>query len=195
MKYFSIAIVTVIIIFSSCKSNTNTKIAEQTISSKTNDTTSMANSTTMTDTFSTVAIVNKYLELKNALANDNGNKAASACKELLELLHTANTGSFTPALSKTYTDISQDMKENAEHISENADKLEHQREHFQMLSTDLKDLVKTFGTGGKTLYSDFCPMANDGKGALWVSETKEISNPYMGKKMATCGEIKETIKP
>ncbi|MBA4167053.1 MAG: DUF3347 domain-containing protein, partial [Chitinophagaceae bacterium] len=84
-------------------------------------------------------------------------------------------------------------KENAEHISENAGKLGHQREHFEMLSKDVYDLVKAFGAG-QTLYQDFCPMYNDEKGASWLSETKEIQNPYMGQKMTTCGSVKEELK-
>jgi hypothetical protein len=32
------------------------------------------------------------------------------------------------------------------------------------------------------------------KGAMWVSEVAAIKNPYMGSKMATCGEVKEKIK-
>lgn len=91
-------------------------------------------------------------------------------------------------------DIADDLKENAEHIGANADKLAHQREHFVMLSKDIADLVKTFGNGGQTLYKDFCPMANDGKGAVWISEMKEIKNPYFGKALPTCGSVKETIQ-
>ena len=45
----------------------------------------------------------------------------------------------------------------------------------------------------QTLYKDFCPMYSDGKGATWLSETKEIKNPYLGKKMPTCGSMKEEI--
>ena len=30
--------------------------------------------------------------------------------------------------------------------------------------------------------------------ATWLSETKEIKNPYLGKKMPTCGEVKEEMK-
>jgi hypothetical protein len=37
-------------------------------------------------------------------------------------------------------------------------------------------------------------MANNGKGAFWLSETKDIKNPYMGKAMLTSGSIKEEIK-
>jgi hypothetical protein len=36
-------------------------------------------------------------------------------------------------------------------------------------------------------------MANEGKGAIWISETADIKNPYMGNKMSTCGQIKEEI--
>jgi hypothetical protein len=75
----------------------------------------------------------------------------------------------------------------------NGNNIKHQREHFETLSKDVYDLVKTFGAG-ETMYKDFCPMYNNNKGAAWLSETKEIKNPYLGKKMTTCGEVKETIQ-
>ncbi|WP_298392048.1 DUF3347 domain-containing protein, partial [Hydrotalea sp.] len=81
-----------------------------------------------------------------------------------------------------------------EHIGANSADIRHQREHFVMLSKDISDLIKAFGTGGQTLYKDFCPMANNGKGAIWISELKEIKNPYLGKAMPTCGTVKETIQ-
>jgi hypothetical protein len=37
-------------------------------------------------------------------------------------------------------------------------------------------------------------MYNNNKGASWLSETKEIKNPYLGKKMPDCGEVKEEIR-
>ena len=94
---------------------------------------------------------------------------------------------------KLYADVEEDAKEHAEHIGSNAGNIKHQREHFDMLSKDMYDLVKSFGTG-QTLYHAFCPMYNDNKGAYWISETKEIKNPYFGKEMPTCGEVKEEIK-
>ena len=36
-------------------------------------------------------------------------------------------------------------------------------------------------------------MALDNAGAFWLSEHKEILNPYMGQAMLTCGEVKETL--
>ena len=100
---------------------------------------------------------------------------------------------LTAEQKKTYENIASDAKEHAEHIDKSEDKIDHQREHFATLSNDVYDLVKAMG-GGQTLYQDYCPMYNNNKGATWLSETKEISNPYLGAKMPTCGSVKETIK-
>ena len=138
-------------------------------------------------------MVGQYLQMKNALANDNGKDAASAGNAFVESMGKMDKNSLTAEKKKKWDNLSDDAKEMAEHIGENADKLEHQREHFDMLSKDMYDMVKTFGAG-QTLYNDYCPMYNDKKGATWLSETKEIKNPYLGKKMPTCGSVKEEIK-
>jgi hypothetical protein len=81
----------------------------------------------------------------------------------------------------------------AEHIK-GTDELEHQREHFIKLSANMYKMLKELKINTGDLYYQFCPMANEGKGAYWLSEKSTISNPYMGKKMPTCGETKDTIK-
>lgn len=139
-------------------------------------------------------VLNGYIQLKNALAKDNAKDAASAGNTIVATLAKVDMKNLSKEQMKSYMDIADDLKENAEHIGANAGKIAHQREHFIMLSKDMADLIKTFGNGGETLYKDFCPMANDGKGAIWISETKEIKNPYLGGKMSDCGTIKETIK-
>jgi Cu(I)/Ag(I) efflux system membrane fusion protein len=37
-------------------------------------------------------------------------------------------------------------------------------------------------------------MANNNKGADWVSTSKEVKNPYYGQSMPTCGEVTKEIK-
>jgi|SRR5665647_420686 len=139
-------------------------------------------------------MVSQYLQMKNALANDNGKDAASAGNAFVESMGKMEKTSLTPDKKKIWNDLSDDAKEMAEHIGKNAGDIEHQREHFDMLSKDMYDMVKAFGSG-QILYNDYCPMYDDKKGATWLSETKEIKNPYLGKKMPTCGEVKEEIKP
>lgn len=145
-------------------------------------------------TFPAKEIIAGYLQLKNALAKDNGKDAATAGNTMVATLAKVDMKTLPEAQMKSYMDIADDLKEHAEHIGANASKIEHQREHFVMMSKDITDLIKSFGNGGQTLYKDFCPMANDGKGATWISEVKEIKNPYLGSKMPDCGSIKETIK-
>lgn len=138
-------------------------------------------------------IVDGYLQIKNGLVNDDGKAAANGGKAMSDAMQQFDKSSLTAEQKKDYSDMESDMKENAEHISENADKVAHQREHFDMLSQDMADMVKTFNAG-QNLYKDYCPMYNNKKGAIWISETKEIKNPYLGKTMPTCGEVKEEIK-
>jgi hypothetical protein len=67
-----------------------------------------------------------------------------------------------------------------------------QRTHFYTLSQGVYELAKAFG-GGRTLYHDHCPMARDNQGALWISELKDVKNPYFGADMLTCGTVEEVI--
>ena len=135
-------------------------------------------------------VVANYLKLKNALVNDNSKEAANSGNALIATIGKVDMNSISKEQMKDYMDIAEDAKEHAEHIGSNGGDIDHQREHFVMLSKDMNDLIQLFGTSQK-LYLDFCPMADDNKGAVWISETKEIKNPYFGKEMATCGSIKK----
>jgi hypothetical protein len=137
--------------------------------------------------------ISSYLQMKNAFTEGNSTGAAAAGKKLEAAFKNFDKSALTPAQKKTYEDVEADAREHAEHIGKNGGNIAHQREHFVMLSKDIYDLVKTFGAG-QVLYKDFDPMADNGKGAFWLSETKEIKNPYMGKAMLTSGSIKEEIK-
>ncbi len=170
--------------------------ADQTVVSKPAVVTKQEPDKTITSSHDTVSIGNilqGYLNMKNALANDNDKDAAAAGEEMGKAFAGFNKAALAPDKAKIYEDIQDDAKEHAEHISKNAGNIKHQREHFELLSKDIYELVKTFG-GGQSLYYDHCPMYNAGKGAYWVSETKTIHNPYLGKSMPTCGTIKEELK-
>jgi len=137
-------------------------------------------------------IVTAYLDLKNELTKDDSKAAAEKGKVLLASLNGFDSKTLDAKQQKGYADIADDAKENAEHIGDNAGKIDHQREHFVLLSKDMNDLITLIGTKQK-LYQDYCPMADEGKGAIWISETKEIKNPYEGSKMLTCGSVKKEL--
>jgi len=135
------------------------------------------------------SLVQNYLAIKNALTNSNESQAASVSGKMYDALKVFDKSLLTTDQKKVYDDIEDDLKENAEHISKS--KIEHQREHFAMMSEDMYDMVKAFGAG-MTLYHDHCPMYN--KGSMWLSESKEIRNPYYGEKMMTCGSVEEMFQ-
>jgi hypothetical protein len=76
------------------------------------------------------------------------------------------------------------------------------RKDFGMVSENLYPFLRTINYEGEKMYWQNCPMAfGDDKGANWISNTREIVNPYLGKNhpefkgsMLHCGEIKDTIK-
>lgn len=144
-------------------------------------------------TASIKVVVAHYLHMKDALTKDNSKDAAAAGKAIVDAIGKVDKSAMTAEQKNNFDDIADDTKENAEHIGANADKIAHQREHFDLLSKDIYDLTKAFGAG-QTLYKNFCPMYNKGKGAFWLSDSKTIKNPYYGKQMLTCGSVKEEIK-
>ena len=137
-------------------------------------------------------IVDHYLHLKTALANDDSKEATIGSKMMLEAISKVDKSYFAPDQKKVYDDNEGKLKAHAGLISK-ANDIEEQRSHFSMASENLYALVKAFG-GGRTLYHDHCPMANNNKGAMWLSESKEIKNPYMGSRMPTCGSVEEKIQ-
>lgn len=134
-------------------------------------------------------LVTEYLSVKNALINSNETEAATASGKMYDAMKTFDKSLLSADQKIIYDDIESDLKEHAEHISKN--KIEHQREHFAMMSKDMYDMVKAFGAG-MILYHDHCPMYKDG--SMWLSETKDIKNPFYGDKMMTCGSMEEMMK-
>ncbi len=183
-----------ILALTACNGNTEKKAAstEQT-SAPVTETIPSDNSTENPEQGNFSELFSHYQHLTFALSSDNDKEAANASKGMLEALSKIKSDGFSAEDKTTYEDIAADIKEHAEHISDNVGNIAHQREHLVMLSKDFYDIAKTFGTD-KPLYKVFCPMYDDNKGAYWLSDSKEIKNPYYGKDMLTCGEVQEELK-
>ncbi len=138
------------------------------------------------------AIIDNYLALKNALVEDNSKGAASSGETLFDAFSKFDLSAQPKSQQKELDEIIEDAKEHAEHISENGGKIDHQREHFEILSKDIKDLIIITGSD-RTLYQTFCPMYNNNKGAMWLSASNEIKNPFLGSKMLKCGSVHQKI--
>jgi len=206
-KIIPIIIAIAAIIFVSCNGNTSPGESQEKVNKKdsmpiqkNNDTATDVKTVPVSFTNIDPAVtvymkemVQNYLDVKNALIDNNGSGAASASNKIAAAMKNFDKSLLSAEQKKVYDDIEDDIKEHAEHIGKNGDKVGHQREHFSMMSEAMYTLVKAFGAG-ITLYHDHCPMFNDNKGAMWLSEIKNIRNPYYGEEMMTCGSVMEVFK-
>ncbi|HFK5517798.1 TPA: DUF3347 domain-containing protein [Elizabethkingia anophelis] len=152
---------------------------------------------TVTDAKKTSAdlteLYSHYTHLTFALSGDDDKEAVSGAKGILASFPKIDKNGFSAEQKKEFAELEASISENAEHIADNAGKIDHQREHLDIMSADFYDLLKDFGTP-KPVYKIFCPMYNDKKGAFWLSDSREVKNPYLGKEMLSCGEVQEEIK-
>jgi hypothetical protein len=122
---------------------------------------------------------NHYIHLKEALVSSNAEEAKKAAKELEQSLGTL-------ANSKKAMQV-------ANKISSSSD-TKDQRKSFSALSNEITNLVKGSKLTSGSIYLEYCPMANNNEGAFWLSNEKEIKNPYFGDAMLKCGSVKETLQ-
>ena len=138
-------------------------------------------------------LFNDYIKLKDALVDDKGSDAQSAAKTFEASLAKLDASELKDkSVKEAWEDYQSTLKSSIAKISSSAD-IKKQRDEFMALSTAMTNSVQIFGVN-KTVYSQYCPMANNDKGAYWLSLDEEIKNPYYGASMLKCGEVKETIK-
>jgi copper chaperone CopZ len=138
------------------------------------------------------AVFDNYFALKDALVKSDGNMASDKAKELLNALNVVQMNKLSNEQHTVWMKVMKDLKFDTEHIEETKD-VGHQRDHFNTLSDNMYQLLKVSKQETPTYYQH-CPMANDGKGANWLSKENTVKNPYYGSQMLTCGKTVETIK-
>lgn len=134
-----------------------------------------------------------YLEMKDALSKDNLSAAQKSATAMQEKLSKINMSHFKGESHNSWMKYSSDLANSLQHISHQKS-IEEVRVAFQKISDVMIDMTKSFKPFEEPLYIQHCPMANNNKGADWISREKQIRNPYFGESMLTCGEIKEKIK-
>lgn len=154
------------------------------------------NHTAMTETKQEVqqlkAVFDKYFAVKDALVKTDGNIASTKAKELLTAINAVKMENLTTEELTVWMKVMKDLALDATHIADTKD-ASIQRDYFMTISKNMYALIKVSKNETPTYYQ-FCPMANDGKGANWLSKENAVKNPYYGSQMLTCGKVVETIK-
>ncbi|MGB3781090.1 MAG: efflux RND transporter periplasmic adaptor subunit [Tunicatimonas sp.] len=137
-------------------------------------------------------VLDPYLALKNALVASEAGQAAAAARQTQQALEKVDMTLVKGEAHQQWMDYLNTMQKALGTIAEEAT-LETQRAAFASLSEALYQSVQQFDVTGLRAYYQYCPMADNNTGAYWLSEEKEIRNPYFGDQMLTCGSVKETI--
>ena len=138
-------------------------------------------------------LLTPYLKIEDALVASDAKSAAAQTNAFNIALKNVDMGLVKGDAHMKWMEQLKRF-ETATKLILSATDVEIQRAAFSQLTNALYSSIKTFGVEGLDAYYQFCPMAFDSKGAFWISDEKEISNPYFGEKMLRCGETKETLK-
>lgn len=135
----------------------------------------------------------QYIVLKDALVAGNSEQASTASQNLEKSLMQVDMKLLNEnEAHMRWMSQLKAIENNTESILKST-KIEMQRQYFKELSDALINAVQSFGINEK-VFLEYCPMANDNKGAYWLSKEEKILNPYFGDAMLTCGEVKQIIE-
>jgi Cu(I)/Ag(I) efflux system membrane fusion protein len=130
-----------------------------------------------------------YLKMKDAFVDGDSKSVATYAKATLSEIQSIPESE----LGKMEASHTAQVKKMLTAIAENDD-IENQRGHFVILNQNMVPMVKNTDGLDPKMFVQRCPMANDNKGAFWISADQEIRNPYYGETMLSCGEVKDTLE-
>lgn len=147
-------------------------------------------------------MLNGYFALQTALVEWDTAKASSSATALASLCIKVPYDELKAdtVIISTAKSFSENIMAEAQGIVGETD-IEGKRRSFYTLSENLYNLIRTVQYDQQVIYHDKCPMAfNDTEEGSWVSNSREIVNPYLGKKhpkyaggMIGCGSIEDSI--
>lgn len=138
------------------------------------------------------AIFENYFDLKDELVKSDAKSTSEKAKRLMTVINMVKMQELKSDVHTVWMKVMNDLKSDTDKIA-NATNIEKQRASFITLSENIYQLMKVSKIE-TPIYFQHCPMANDGKGANWLSKENQVKNPYYGSKMMSCGKTIETIK-
>ena len=132
-------------------------------------------------------VIQAYLRMKNALVAGKVEASTDAAKAMSAGLKATNDKLLKGEAANFWLEKKAFLLQHIEQSLE-AKSLDAKRENFIYLSQPLIKVADALAAPG-SLFIQYCPMANNDKGAYWLSGEQEILNPYYGDAMLRCGEV------
>lgn len=139
------------------------------------------------------ALYGLYRELAQAFVGDDAARADRVADRMREAIEGIDPSGLGPDAAHAWQGHERVMRTSLHQMTLAAG-IEEKREHFSHLSEAMYCALRSFGGLDHPVYAAYCPMAANGRGAYWLADDSEISNPYMGSKGSRCGEVKEVIE-
>lgn len=138
-------------------------------------------------------LMEQYFKVKDALVND---KFDLAKKEYVALTTQWAKSDMKKLPAETQEALKKASNKAGLKTAEvsKASSIDKLRDNFMELSNVFVEVVEAVGPFGQPLFLQHCPMANDDKGADWLSKEDQVLNPYYGSSMLKCGDVTKTIK-
>lgn len=133
-----------------------------------------------------------YFEMKDALVNDNFEKAKEAGTMLKNRLEKIDMNLFEDDAHSVWMQQFNTLATALEHIN-HLNEIKTIRDKFKNISSSIVAIAESFDPVSYSLFIQHCPMADSNNGADWLSQEREIRNPYFGESMLTCGEVTKEI--
>jgi Cu(I)/Ag(I) efflux system membrane fusion protein len=134
-------------------------------------------------------LVSSYLQMKNALTQDDLETARTHFATFAKEVESSSEMNNHEEHAAKHAEHHQAMM-TAVNKAEAASDIEAFRSAFQQISAELIKAIENQGYGGN-LYKQYCPMYEGG--SEWISDSKEIKNPFYGSQMHSCGETVEEL--
>ena len=145
-------------------------------------------------TGSLINMLSAYYGLKDALVASNSTKADEAAAQLLSTAELLNNDlGSQPQFNEIHPQLKNIMAGCEAITGQKNQDIEQDRQHFAAVSDAMFKVLKAANLKHGGVYQEFCPMAMNDKGAYWLSAESEIKNPYYGKKMLECGEVRDSL--
>lgn len=132
-----------------------------------------------------------YLQLKDQLVADDFDSAKNTISKLQQNSEAISEENLTKETAENWKNFKPGLQNSIKNMKDAKD-ISALRENFDELSSVMIGIAKNTNPM-PGMYVLHCPMANSNRGADWLSMDSEIRNPYYGKSMLTCGEIKAEL--
>ncbi len=129
-----------------------------------------------------------YLAIQQSLAADDFQAARKTAGDLASATTKVDDTSLDDRARQVWVKERTNLGKLIDSLPQ-ANDLDSMRAAFSPFSQEIGVLAKAFGFGNTAaVYELHCPMAFDGRGAIWYQDNDGVKNPYYGSSMLKCAD-------